>query len=632
MTLKRIAAAAILALFPLAAHATVPPVPDADRYANFALSTPTTVVGVPFAIYGDCTDISVVYNGTPMVLGSEWTCASASGVAMGLQSLPITDVQVTLSPSLSTGSLEIIGSWHPRNLTIPTAPGITRNEYEQSVNTLTSSLREVRRYLPPPPTVSGYVWTSQGAGYPAAWMPLSAFSVSGSTPFSYGMSMATAAFVAAADPTGATCSDAALTTALNVATAGVISEIKFPAGHYKFCSTHTISYTQSSTLVLRGAGLGVTEFLFTNAGDAFSVNFTQGNWLDAYGSGLEISGITFKTTQVKPGTAIRLNGQAIAGTPSSPVLLENLSFSGSSTTAEWTVGIYAVDTQNISGAHIFYYGSSLTFDTTAIGIDGTTNAHFPTQFNFSDLNVWFANYGVTASGWVQGLNISQSNFTVVNYGIVPALTANAPAGGSLGGGGQNQFSVTNTQFNCNIVCFDGSNVITSQITGNLITFGNAGGARGSTSGTGILCDMCDGLTISGNTFQGTSASVAGHPVDTAMSFTQSGPGPDDGTGAHNPVRNSSVITGNTISYAHYGIVFAANVVSYNSCGNSFGVYVDYTIVDNGVVGSNGTCEPKFYTPPLATTACQAGQFAMDTSYIYVCLYSGAWRRAAISSF
>jgi hypothetical protein len=170
MTLKRIAAAAILALFPLAAQATVPPVPDTDRYASFTLSTPTSVVGVPFAVYGDCSDLQIYYNSAPLPYGAGWSCASASGVALSLQSLPITDVQITLSPARSSGTLEIIGGWHARHLFVPTSPGITRNEFEQANGTFTTALRELQRSAPTPPTVAGYVWTSQGPGVPGAWV------------------------------------------------------------------------------------------------------------------------------------------------------------------------------------------------------------------------------------------------------------------------------------------------------------------------------------------------------------------------------------------------------------------------------------------------------------------------------
>jgi hypothetical protein len=169
MSFKRIAAAAILALFPFAAHATVPPVPDTDRYASFALSSPTTVVGVPFAVYGDCTDIQVLYNGAALGYGSAWTCASASGVALNLQALPITDMQVTLLSPRSSGTLEIAGLWHPRNTSMSSAPGITRQEFNGTVNTLISSLREVKRFTVDFPETVGYILTSQGPGLPPVW-------------------------------------------------------------------------------------------------------------------------------------------------------------------------------------------------------------------------------------------------------------------------------------------------------------------------------------------------------------------------------------------------------------------------------------------------------------------------------
>ena len=140
----RLIFSAILISFSTLAKA-VPPVPDSDRYASFALSFSTTTINVPFNVYGDCTDVQVLYNGALLTLNSDYTCASASGVVISLQSLPITDMQITLTPPRSSGTIVVVGAWHPRNTTIPTAPGITRNEYEQSTNTIISGMRELNR-------------------------------------------------------------------------------------------------------------------------------------------------------------------------------------------------------------------------------------------------------------------------------------------------------------------------------------------------------------------------------------------------------------------------------------------------------------------------------------------------------
>jgi hypothetical protein len=40
----------------------------------------------------------------------------------------------------------------------------------------------------------------------------------------------------------------------------------------------------------------------------------------------------------------------------------------------------------------------------------------------------------------------------------------------------------------------------------------------------------------------------------------------------------------------------------------------------------------FHTPSSSAESCTAGTFTMDASYLYVCVSSNTWKRAALSSF
>jgi hypothetical protein len=198
--------AAALFLVGSMAHAAPPPpipvVPDANRSQTYNITSPTTSVQVPFAIYGDCTDIVVTYNNVPLVLNTDFTCASAAGGSV-LTSLPlpITDMVVTFAtsptvnlPSVppSSGTITISGAWHARRTLQPSAPGINRREFNAAISALTIGVRELydqfsqqtngaafgsllyvgaNGVLQPiaPPTSSGECFISLAASPPYGW-------------------------------------------------------------------------------------------------------------------------------------------------------------------------------------------------------------------------------------------------------------------------------------------------------------------------------------------------------------------------------------------------------------------------------------------------------------------------------
>ncbi|PWT71916.1 MAG: hypothetical protein C5B60_10305 [Chloroflexi bacterium] len=122
----------------------IPPIADTNRIQTYSITSSTSQIALTFPVFGDCTDLSVSINGTLYPSPSPlWNCASQSGTALNLLPLPITDMVVNFTPALTSGSVIIAGAWHPRNLTVPTAPGINRREYEAAVSELIAAQREL---------------------------------------------------------------------------------------------------------------------------------------------------------------------------------------------------------------------------------------------------------------------------------------------------------------------------------------------------------------------------------------------------------------------------------------------------------------------------------------------------------
>jgi hypothetical protein len=123
----------------------IPPIADTDRIQTYNITSSTAQVQVGFPVFGDCTDITVTIAGVtlPPATVGPWNCASQSGQPLSALPLPITDMVVNFNPPLTSGSVTIAGAWHPRNLTVPTASGISRREYEQATSTLIASQREL---------------------------------------------------------------------------------------------------------------------------------------------------------------------------------------------------------------------------------------------------------------------------------------------------------------------------------------------------------------------------------------------------------------------------------------------------------------------------------------------------------
>jgi hypothetical protein len=126
------------------ALAPIPPVPDVDRYILYTVTVARTNFDVPFPVYGDGADIIVTVNGGDLPSAGFYTFHSKSGTPLDQLPLPITDGEVVINSPVS-GQVEITGKFRPRQLSMPTSPSLARREFNQSIGTIISSLREMSK-------------------------------------------------------------------------------------------------------------------------------------------------------------------------------------------------------------------------------------------------------------------------------------------------------------------------------------------------------------------------------------------------------------------------------------------------------------------------------------------------------
>lgn len=121
----------------------IPPVADADRTVTYAPGgASTTLVDIPFPVYGDATDIAVYADG--QLLGSGfYGLVSKSGTGIDALPRPLTDAQVRFEPPITPTVLEIKGAIRPRQTTMATAAQIARREFNQALGYILSIAREL---------------------------------------------------------------------------------------------------------------------------------------------------------------------------------------------------------------------------------------------------------------------------------------------------------------------------------------------------------------------------------------------------------------------------------------------------------------------------------------------------------
>jgi hypothetical protein len=425
------------------------------------------------------------------------------------------------------------------------------------------------------------------------------------------------------------------TSAFNTAKASTTCLV-FPAGIFRFNSAITYGFpTANTSLRIFGQGQDVTVLHFPNAvGNALTITQLNTN------NSVHIRGLSMTTDQNKTDTAIFMTttytpGSA-AGVNNAMSDFNDLAFHGSdgyAQTHQWAKGISTLNVGNINFIGINAFGAnggSGGWATSAQGdgivIAGNSTKMAPVQFNFVGCNFYMTNNGINIGANIEGVTVSQSNFTGVNNGVyVPASAT-----------GYSQLNVTNSQFNAlrginllsavpgtniasNMFIVEGTltspiaiNIATpayTTIANNTITQGTVGGGVGINIGANVSGAI--GGTITGNTITAKAIGIALTPgaqkfvvANNAFYANTSDVVSDVGANVVDiPLDCTTSAFGIYFGGSNAGITYNARSCSYFQIGKEVTVAAEINLFSKGTATGNATLSGL---PVTSTSANEEG--------------------------
>ncbi|MDN7445878.1 NosD domain-containing protein [Burkholderia multivorans] len=294
------------------------------------------------------------------------------------------------------------------------------------------------------------------------------------------------------DNTGTNINDTALTNTINASSSNRNICVYMPPGTYKFAAQYTYSFptTGAASFTLVGSGQDNTVLTWAGGG---GLKFNYYTATD----NVTVSGLSITTGATNTGVGLFLNQNATALASAALTTIRDVTIRGADgyfATDYWANGIYiqGVSNVNLINSNIIGPGTPA-----GVGVTFTTNSSniATIVMNITGCSIDQWNDGFIYGNQVQGVTISQTNFTNNNAGIlVPSSQTNL-----------NQLSVLNNQFNniqYNIV---GQSAIPDVIIqGNLFLIDN--------SASGVYLAATSHTIITGNAFQpnvGSPTSVTG---------------------------------------------------------------------------------------------------------------------------
>jgi len=307
------------------------------------------------------------------------------------------------------------------------------------------------------------------------------------------------------DKTGATDSTSCFVAALNSlpATGGTIN---IPAGKFTFNSAVAYTYIGTNeSVTLRGAGSDAT-ILDWPAGNG--MEFTLISQFNSF----HLADMSYQTGSVNVGSGFGVYQTQAGGVPNPALAAQSditgVTFRGSDgygASYYWTNAFYDSGASNINFVNVSAYGGAQVGGyATATSGNGIvlqgTSSYIPVQFNFVNNTLQYLAAGIYYGDYVQGVAVSNSNFTGSQIGIF------APGSET----GLDQLYVGGSQFNC---ASDGIRedtfVLNTMAVGNFFLT--------PSSANGINLQSASLFSLSGNTFNpagatsNTSGIVIGAP-------------------------------------------------------------------------------------------------------------------------
>lgn len=260
--------------------------------------------------------------------------------------------------------------------------------------------------------------------------------------------------------------------------------VYFPPGNYKFLSN--VSYTIPNTtggITVMGAGADQSNLIWASGGGLTLLYKSAFNYSN-------VSNLSLLTGAVNTGSALTLSNSAVSiPNPANSALsvINNVSIhgvDGYQVTDYWANGVNVVSTSNINMNNLTIAGASVVTGN-GINLTGTSNVQ-AVAINIMNSFFGFLSKGVVYNNWVQGVTVTGSNFTGLNYGV----NVTTPAAG------QDQLTVSGNQFNTNSAgVFDQAGTTDTMIYGNLFIVESTG-----SNSSGVDLVATNGFTIVGNTF------------------------------------------------------------------------------------------------------------------------------------
>jgi hypothetical protein len=209
-------------------------------------------------------------------------------------------------------------------------------------------------------------------------------------------------------------------------------------------------------------------------------------------SSIHVDGIGFLASGAGAGDAIHFtaNGATVF---SQTTVISNATFRGADgygASDYWANGFYTDLVSNINFLNDTFYGTNGTYHGTGINLAGGTG--LGVIYNVSASNFQALNKGINLGNNIQGLTISQGNFTPDNYGVYvgPGLS------------GLDQISVVASQFNQNTVGID----LLSPVVNVVLSGGNLFSVN-ATNETAIYIAEADQCSITGNAINGINFTI-----------------------------------------------------------------------------------------------------------------------------
>jgi hypothetical protein len=230
------------------------------------------------------------------------------------------------------------------------------------------------------------------------------------------------------------------TTALNAIIAAFPNQsiaIGFGKGTYRFASS--VSYTLPNAICcysFLGLGADVSILNFAS-GTGLSLTYTS------YYNSATFQNLSIVTRGNGTGTGVTITQ---TGTTTSVAIepitnFTNVTFRGADgyvVTNYWSTCVSVVGASDVYFTNCYMSGPAAPFTTVGKGFTVTSNSNSSVCFCFSNCIFNYMGTGIEYGNLVQGLIVSNCNFTGCNFGI-NVVTGSA---------GNSELSVTNSQFNC----------------------------------------------------------------------------------------------------------------------------------------------------------------------------------------